>query len=78
MKPQELISLVSDNTLDATLTKLYGADALGEQKQRYIKAINNFSELYGADRDAFIFSVPGRSEIAGNHTDHNGGKEPRL
>ena len=41
------------------------------QKERFIKALDSFESLYGADRDVMIFSVPGRSEISGNHTDHN-------
>ena len=32
-----------------------------------------YTELYGADEVEF-FSAPGRTEIIGNHTDHNGGK----
>ncbi|MBO7310683.1 MAG: galactokinase, partial [Clostridia bacterium] len=42
------------------------------QKQRYIEAINEFEKLYG-DRDISLFSVAGRSELSGNHTDHNHG-----
>ena len=34
--------------------------------------LDRFSEIYG-DKDVFVFSVPGRSEILGNHTDHNNG-----
>ena len=43
------------------------------QTDRFIKAIDRFVKLYGEDRDISVFSVPGRSEISGNHTDHNGG-----
>ena len=32
------------------------------------------ASLYGADKDVNIYSVSGRSELAGNHTDHNRGK----
>ena len=42
--------------------------------QRYADAAEKFALLYGAEKDAFFFSVPGRSEISGNHTDHNRGK----
>ena len=41
------------------------------QRERFIEALNDFEALYGADRDVMVFSVPGRSEISGNHTDHN-------
>ncbi len=43
------------------------------QKARFIEAIDAFTEKYGDNRDIYIFSVPGRSEILGNHTDHNRG-----
>ena len=44
------------------------------QAERMIAAIGKFEEKYGTDRDISILSVPGRSEILGNHTDHNHGK----
>ncbi|MGN1122952.1 MAG: galactokinase, partial [Eubacterium sp.] len=31
-------------------------------------------ELFGDDRDVIVLSAPGRTEICGNHTDHNNGK----
>ena len=43
------------------------------QTKRYIDAIDAFSALYGERDNICLFSVPGRSEIAGNHTDHNHG-----
>ena len=43
------------------------------QTERFIKAIDSFGGLYGYDREVMLFSVPGRSEISGNHTDHNNG-----
>ena len=58
--------------LDQTLSYIYGKDALDRQKARYIKAIDEFTAIYG-DRDISLFSVAGRSELSGNHTDHNHG-----
>ncbi|MBR5044853.1 MAG: galactokinase, partial [Clostridia bacterium] len=43
------------------------------ETERYIKAIKRFTELFGEREDVVLFSVPGRSEISGNHTDHNHG-----
>ena len=43
------------------------------QAERFVAAIDAFTEKYGEDRDIALFSVPGRSEICGNHTDHNHG-----
>ena len=52
------------------LSNIYGAQAVEEQKSRYLSAIDKFERLYG-DRDVSLFSVAGRSELSGNHTDHN-------
>ncbi|MBO7304991.1 MAG: galactokinase [Clostridia bacterium] len=43
------------------------------QANRIIAAIDTFTQMYGEDREISVFSVPGRSEISGNHTDHNNG-----
>ena len=43
------------------------------QKGRYVKAIESFEELFGV-KDVEIYSAPGRSEIGGNHTDHQCGR----
>lgn len=42
-------------------------------RDRLLGAIDRFAELYGAERDIFIFSAPGRTEVGGNHTDHQRG-----
>ncbi len=70
----EVIKKINSHESDPIFTRLYGEKALEAQKKRYIKAIESFSEIYGGDRDIIICSVPGRSEISGNHTDHNRGK----
>lgn len=44
------------------------------QTERMISAIESFEKKYGEERDVSLLSVPGRSEIIGNHTDHNRGK----
>ena len=42
------------------------------QRERFCDLIDSFITLYG-DGEAQLLSVPGRSEISGNHTDHNRG-----
>ena len=64
---------ISDGGLDSVFTHIYGKDAVEMQKARYIKAIDDFAAIYGADREVGLFSVAGRSELSGNHTDHNFG-----
>lgn len=73
MKPFALIEKIQNSELDAILTELYGEDKLTAAKERYIGALNAFAALYGEREGTRIFSVPGRSEISGNHTDHNHG-----
>lgn len=73
MKTTELLNYVKEGKLDAKLADIYGEENVKSQKERYCEAINEFLAIYG-ERDASIFSVPGRSEISGNHTDHNHGK----
>ncbi len=60
---------------NATLKELYGEDALvlKEQAYRYEKYLNEFSNIYGTD-EATLFSSPGRTEVGGNHTDHQLGR----
>lgn len=70
MKLTELKKLILDGGLEK-YSALYSDTE--RQKQRFINALDAFAEKYGNDRDVYIFSVPGRSEIIGNHTDHNKG-----
>ena len=57
------------------LTEIYGSSSktLELQKNRYKKLIDKFEENYSTQPTA-LFSSPGRTEICGNHTDHNNGK----
>jgi galactokinase len=56
----------------AELEKIYGGDA-PKQAARLAGVAARFAEHFPA-RDIAVFSAPGRSEIGGNHTDHNRGK----
>ncbi len=73
MKASILLQKITSCEHDVRLAELYSAEALDHQRERYIKALNEFISIYGREREAEIFSVPGRSEILGNHTDHNRG-----
>ena len=53
-------------------SSLYGADA-GAAPERYSFLHKLFTEKYG-NVPYRVFSAPGRSEIGGNHTDHNHGR----
>ena len=71
----ELIERIRGGHFDAAFASLYCADAQGVTKQRarYIAAVEAFAELYGSAREVAVYSAPGRTEIGGNHTDHNNG-----
>jgi galactokinase len=73
MKIADMKNALLAGELNARLTEVYGADAVAAQQARYAKALDEFAALYGADRDVSLFSVSGRSELSGNHTDHNYG-----
>ena len=73
MKIADMKNALLAGELNARLTEVYGADAMAAQQARYAKALDEFAALYGADRDVSLFSVSGRSELSGNHTDHNYG-----
>ena len=42
------------------------------QNSRYAQAVAKFEELFG-EKQVEIYSAPGRSEVGGNHTDHQHG-----
>lgn len=50
-----------------------GANVLKEQAGRYASLMSDFEKTYGTD-EVQLFSSPGRTEIGGNHTDHNHGR----
>ena len=73
MKTAELKAAILGGKFDERFTYIYGAAALEAQKARYAAAVDTFASIYGTDRDAALYSVAGRSELSGNHTDHNFG-----
>ncbi len=58
--------------LKSSLKKLYGTDN-EKQIKRYDKLLQLFKNKF-SNQDYKYFSAPGRTEICGNHTDHNHGK----
>lgn len=57
------------------VSELYPAQDLKEQRERYRNAVDSYREYFGGiGEDYRLFSAPGRTEVGGNHTDHNHGK----
>ena len=73
MKVSALIRSIENGNYDNVVKSLYPNKDMSDRKDRIIKLAQDFKELYG-DLDAIIFSVPGRTELTGNHTDHNNGR----
>lgn len=75
MNATELKAKIAAGGIDSTLTEGLSvpADRVEEQRARYVRAVDEFTALYG-DGELSLYSVGGRSEISGNHTDHNYGR----
>ena len=61
-------------TKKVCLNDLYGSNEkkIDYQRKRYEKLCKNFQKIFG-EQSVKYFSSPGRTEISGNHTDHNNG-----
>lgn len=64
---------LSAGGFDAALQSVYGISETAAQRERYEKLAALFATLYGEQEDVRFFSAPGRTEVCGNHTDHNRG-----
>ncbi len=73
MNTMELKQHILAGGLGDRLAYIYGKAAVQKQQARYLSAIDEFAAIYGADREVTLYSVAGRSELSGNHTDHNYG-----
>ena len=73
MNITQLRAALCGGAMDARLGELYGSTALDHQKARYLALLERFVQTFGEDREAIFCSVAGRSELSGNHTDHNHG-----
>ena len=71
---KSIIFKIQSGDFDDRLLDIYvDENVLDYQKERYIKAIKKYEELYG-EGEVEIYSAPGRSEVGGNHTDHQRGQ----
>lgn len=57
---------------DDSFLKLY--NDVESSKERYLKACDEYSKLFSNTDNMFMFSAPGRTEVGGNHTDHEHGR----
>ena len=74
MEAKELIAKIESGDYNDTILDIYVDEGKVEyQRQRYMYAINQYISAFGND-DVEIYSAPGRSEVGGNHTDHQHGE----
>ena len=76
-------NFITTNDFREICTKLYGTsnEIFEQAKSRYLSAIEKFEKIYSKNsnlednqtKDIHIFSASGRTEIGGNHTDHQHG-----
>ena len=73
-RASQIINDIQNNKADSLFLDIYQDESMIEfQKKRYVDAIEQYINLY-KDEEVEIFSVPGRSEVCGNHTDHQHGQ----
>ncbi len=71
---KELKDKISKGQFDKLLQELYVEEAcLSYRRQRYAEALKKYETLFGSG-EVSVFCAPGRTEIGGNHTDHQRGK----
>ncbi len=73
MNSTALKDLLANGGYDRLFVTLYGEDQVDAQRARYLAAIDGYVKTFGDSDDLRLFSAPGRTEIGGNHTDHNHG-----
>lgn len=73
MKVQETLQFLENDGSKKLMATLYGPGREAEAVARYKKVVEGFAKAFG-EQDLLLFTSPGRTEISGNHTDHNHGK----
>ena len=72
MAETRLEAYLRQEAFGETLTHLYGAEGRERARTRCAEVMEGFEKSFGYPAEA-LFSAPGRTEIGGNHTDHQRG-----
>ncbi|MEW5817447.1 MAG: galactokinase family protein, partial [Spirochaetota bacterium] len=73
MKAEKWLHQIDSGNLNTILAALYGANSVRNQKERYKTCILQHKNHFDP-ASIMLFSTPGRTELGGNHTDHNHGR----
>ncbi|MDR3303745.1 MAG: galactokinase, partial [Treponema sp.] len=68
-----LIQRIDAPESESLLASLYGKARVSGARKRYVALLEGQAALNG-DADVRVFTAAGRTELGGNHTDHNRGK----
>ena len=71
MNITEIKNAIQNGNFDKDFSMLYGD--ISSAKDRYLKACDSFVNLFPKSGEIRLFSAPGRTEVGGNHTDHQHG-----
>ena len=72
MNEKELLKKIDSDNTSKIFAELYGENEVDSARCRYRKLITEMPK--DEKENLRVFSAPGRTELAGNHTDHNRGK----
>ncbi len=64
---------ITSGNFDERLSRLYGSET-EKARARFLHITHLFEKQFGDKEDIRFFSAPGRTEVCGNHTDHNHGQ----
>ncbi|MFR5602553.1 MAG: galactokinase, partial [Lachnospiraceae bacterium] len=73
MNISETMQLLESAKARKLMVSLYGETNAEENIARYQKLVKGYQDNFST-QEIFLFTSPGRTEISGNHTDHNHGK----
>ncbi len=75
-RAMELKAALGADKTRSLFQTLYGVKpgVIETQTARYLRLLDSFTSAFPADGDIAVYSTPGRTEVGGNHTDHNAGR----
>ncbi len=72
MSVKDICSIINNGGYDKDFALMY--QSTDQPRKRYLNSVLEFEKLYGDANEIRLFSAPGRTEVGGNHTDHQHGR----
>lgn len=72
-KLEKIKHSLTNGDFNKTFEKLYCTKEFSKNIERYLNILNGYEKAFGNSDEIRLFSAPGRTEIGGNHTDHQNG-----